>query len=59
VIGTYLHGPCLARNPALADLLLQWATGATELPPLDDRWPDELRRERLRAAGLEEDRPGR
>ena len=25
VIGTYLHGPLLARNPALADLLLDWA----------------------------------
>ena len=25
VIGTYLHGPVLARNPALADLLLRWA----------------------------------
>lgn len=27
VIGTYLHGPVLARNPALADLLLEWALG--------------------------------
>ncbi|HUO48997.1 MAG TPA: MurT ligase domain-containing protein, partial [Acidimicrobiales bacterium] len=27
VIGTYLHGPVLARNPALADLLLGLATG--------------------------------
>ena len=28
VLGTYMHGPALARNPALADLLLRWATGA-------------------------------
>jgi CobQ-like glutamine amidotransferase family enzyme len=34
VIATYLHGPVLARNPALADLLLERATGAA-LPPLD------------------------
>lgn len=32
VVGTYLHGPVLARNPALADLLLARAVG--ELPPL-------------------------
>ena len=35
VLGTYLHGPVLARNPWLADLLLALATGA-ELEPLDD-----------------------
>ena len=28
VVGTYLHGPALARNPALADLLLSWVVGA-------------------------------
>lgn len=33
VIGSYLHGPVLARNPALADLLLEWVTGAP-LPAL-------------------------
>jgi CobQ-like glutamine amidotransferase family enzyme len=33
VIGTYLHGPVLARNPDLADLLLQRATRLT-LDPL-------------------------
>jgi hypothetical protein len=26
-VGTYLHGPVLARNPALADLLLRRTTG--------------------------------
>jgi CobQ-like glutamine amidotransferase family enzyme len=34
VLATYLHGPVLARNPALADLLLERATGAP-LPPLE------------------------
>ncbi len=48
VYGTYLHGPVLARNPALADLLLGWALGP--LAPLDDSEAEELRRERLRAA---------
>lgn len=34
VICTYLHGPVLARNPRLADLLLEWALGEplTALP---------------------------
>jgi hypothetical protein len=27
IIGTYLHGPILARNPALADHILTQATG--------------------------------
>ncbi|HEX6871763.1 MAG TPA: glutamine amidotransferase [Micromonosporaceae bacterium] len=48
VLGTYLHGPALARNPAIADLVLRWATGLT-LGPLDDTWPDRLRAERLAA----------
>jgi CobQ-like glutamine amidotransferase family enzyme len=34
VIGTYLHGPVLARNPALADHLLTAITG-TALAPLE------------------------
>jgi len=46
VVGTYLHGPVLARNPALADLLLGWATG-TDLGPLDDAEESALRAERL------------
>jgi len=50
IIGTYMHGPALARNPALADLLLRWSTG-TELAPLDDTWPGKLRAERLAAVG--------
>jgi CobQ-like glutamine amidotransferase family enzyme len=58
VVGTYLHGPVLARNPALADLLLGWATG-DELGPLDDTEEDELRRERVRAARQHELMPRR
>ncbi|MCU1489460.1 MAG: ligase [Acidimicrobiaceae bacterium] len=48
VLGTYLHGPVLARNPLLADRLLQLATGA-ELAPLDDAEEEDLRRARLAA----------
>ena len=44
VVGTYLHGPVLARNPALADLILSWFAG--ELEPLDDSEIAELREER-------------
>ena len=48
VLGTYMHGPALVRNPGLADLLLRWAVG-TELRPLDDSWAGRLREERLKA----------
>jgi CobQ-like glutamine amidotransferase family enzyme len=48
LLGTYMHGPALARNPALADLLLGWATGSNPRP-LDDTWPGRLRAERLAA----------
>ncbi len=47
IIGTYLHGPCLVRNPDIADQLLSWATGA-ELGPLVDDEVAELRAERFR-----------
>jgi hypothetical protein len=57
VLGTYLHGPVLARNTALADLLLGWALApggaaadAVEvLEPLDDAEEIALRSERLEA----------
>jgi lipid II isoglutaminyl synthase (glutamine-hydrolysing) len=45
-IGTYMHGPVLARNPALADRLLGWAVGAP-LAALDDTTVEALREERL------------
>jgi CobQ-like glutamine amidotransferase family enzyme len=51
VLGTYLHGPVLARNPALADLLLCWALHTDELPPLEDGAEEALRHERLETAG--------
>ncbi len=54
VVGTYLHGPLLARNVGLADLLLGWALSTPGSPPvaldpLDDSEEDALRRERLAA----------
>ncbi|MGW5668781.1 type 1 glutamine amidotransferase [Micromonospora sp. NPDC003776] len=49
LLGTYSHGPALARNPALADLLLRWATGIHQLPALDDTWAERLRSERRAA----------
>jgi CobQ-like glutamine amidotransferase family enzyme len=47
LVATYLHGPALARNPALADFLLARVLG--RLDPLDDSEEEELRRERLAA----------
>ncbi|MEZ0354471.1 type 1 glutamine amidotransferase [Mycobacterium sp. pR1184] len=47
VVATYMHGPCLARNPELADLLLGKVAG--ELAPLELPEVDLLRRERLAA----------
>jgi CobQ-like glutamine amidotransferase family enzyme len=50
VLGTYLHGPALVRNPGLADLLLSWAAGP--LPPLDqeyEAWTARFRDQRLAA----------
>jgi lipid II isoglutaminyl synthase (glutamine-hydrolysing) len=47
VVATYLHGPCLARNPQLADHLLAQVVG--DLAPLDLPEVDQLRRERLAA----------
>lgn len=53
IVGTYLHGPALARNPALADLVLGWAVGeTTPLARLDDTTVEALRSERLAAVGL-------
>lgn len=48
VIGTYPHGPVLARNPALADHLLEMALG-TELDRLESPEHDILRQQRLAA----------
>jgi hypothetical protein len=48
VIATYLHGPALARNPALADELLRRIVG--DLAPLDDQAELDLHDERVRTA---------
>ncbi len=50
VFGTYMHGPVLARNPQIADLLLKLALDVNALPPTDDRWFEALRDERISAA---------
>ena len=51
IITTYMHGPALARNPQLADLLLAQALGVelAELEPLEIPVIDRLRMERLGA----------
>jgi lipid II isoglutaminyl synthase (glutamine-hydrolysing) len=52
LVGTYLHGPALVRNPGLADLLLGWVAGT--LPPVDPRHENlvlKLRADRLAAQG--------
>ncbi|MDY3128103.1 MAG: glutamine amidotransferase [Corynebacterium sp.] len=51
VIATYMHGPALARNPQLADLLLARATEQSlqDLAPLDIGVINKLRSERTRA----------
>ncbi|MHB1488448.1 MAG: type 1 glutamine amidotransferase [Acidimicrobiales bacterium] len=52
IVGTYLHGPVLARNPALADFLLGIVLGPdTELAGLDDTEAQALRAERTAAVG--------
>lgn len=50
LIATYMHGPVLARNPELADLLLCRALGVDSLPPVEIAAVEQLRRERLAAA---------
>lgn len=49
VIATYMHGPALARNPELADLILAQAMGITlaDLEPLELPEVDRLRLERM------------
>ncbi|OFO27300.1 glutamine amidotransferase [Corynebacterium sp. HMSC064E07] len=49
IICTYLHGPVLARNPQLADLMLARATDQdlSSLAPLDLEVVDKLREERI------------
>jgi len=60
LLGTYLHGPALARNPELADLLVRWVLGDVPVPQGEreaasleaaDRAAADLRTERLDAVG--------
>jgi len=51
LVATYLHGPVLARNPALADVLLSLAVGVDELAPLGAGPAELLHDERLAAVG--------
>jgi lipid II isoglutaminyl synthase (glutamine-hydrolysing) len=57
LLATYLHGPVLARNPALADaiatLVLERRGEAAELEPLDPDPGQVLHDARLRAAGFD------
>jgi len=54
VLGTYLHGPALVRNPGLADLLLSWAAGPLPpLPPQAEELAQRLRDERLAAVSVQ------
>jgi CobQ-like glutamine amidotransferase family enzyme len=50
IIGTYLHGPVLARNPALADFMLSWAIGRP-VADLNVPFIHELREQRIAAQG--------
>ena len=50
IVATYMHGPALARNPELADLLLCRALGVDSLPPVEVPAVEQLRRERIAAA---------
>lgn len=54
IIATYMHGPVLGRNPQLADYLICQATGFDTLPELQLPFIDQLRQERIKAAGKSE-----
>jgi CobQ-like glutamine amidotransferase family enzyme/UDP-N-acetylmuramyl tripeptide synthase len=48
LVGTYLHGPVLVRNPRLADRVLTWVTGP--LAPLADGFESALHDARVDAS---------
>ena len=55
ILGTYLHGPALPRNPALADHLLGWVLDPDAITALTDPIDEvvaRLRSERLRESRL-------
>jgi hypothetical protein len=45
-----MHGPVMARNPLIADMLIKLALDVKALPPVDDQWYEALRTERIAAA---------
>jgi CobQ-like glutamine amidotransferase family enzyme len=47
LIGTYMHGPVLPRNPVLADHILSWVVG--DLEPIDSTTEEQLRTARIHA----------
>src|SRR5262249_54761909 len=53
-VGTYLRGPCLPKNPALADFLIGAAVfkryGVADLPPLADDLEEAARAAAMRRA---------
>ena len=53
-VGTYLRGPCLPKNPALADFLIGAAVirrhGVADLPPLADDLEEGARAAAMRRA---------
>ncbi len=49
VLGTYIHGPLLPKNPWIADTLLSWALDRHGLPPTLSPLDDDL--EELAASG--------
>ncbi len=51
IVATYLHGPALARNPQLADLLLGWAV-EEQLEPLVIPQVEALRAKRIAALNV-------
>jgi CobQ-like glutamine amidotransferase family enzyme len=51
LIGTYMHGPVLPRNPALADHILSWVVG--DLAPLDSMREEQLRAAQVRAGSAQ------
>lgn len=49
VIATYMHGPCLAKNPEISDYIIEYCLGKTngtvvKLAELDDKLEKDCRR---------------
>ena len=55
VLGTYLHGPLLPKNPELCDWWLRLALGLECLPPIDDSLERSARLEAIAVAQRRDD----